>query len=60
MTALKMDQFQGREVVIWKGRMKSDTSEEIIYIKKAVLTLGSVIADERNADRNQQDTMTDQ
>ena len=39
--------------MIWKGRMKSDTSEEIIYIKKAVLTLGSVIADERNADRNQ-------
>lgn len=60
MTALKMDQFQGREVVIWKGRMKSDTSEEIIYIKKAVLTLGSIIADERNADSNQQDTMTDQ
>lgn len=35
--------------MIWKGRKKSDPSEEITYVKKTVLTLGSVIADERNA-----------
>ena len=39
--------------MIWKGRKKSDISEEIIYIIKTVLTLGSVIGDERSADRNQ-------
>ena len=36
-----------------EGRKKSDTSEEVICIKKTVLTLGSVIGDERSADRNQ-------
>ena len=43
-----------------EGRKKSDTSEEVVYIKKTALTLGSVIGDERSADRNQQDTVTDQ